>query len=905
MRKFNPILSLVFASLMILGIMAPVFAAKTNPSTIYIKNKEDLYKLAKDASLDKYSEDLTVILKNDIDLKRELFKPIPIFNGSFDGNGYKIKGILIEAEGSNQGFIRYLGEKGLVKDLTLEAVITPKGDRANIGGIVGYNRGKIDNCHFSGMVRGKNTIGAIAGYNSTSGKIINSSSDSLIYGERKVGGIAGVNGGLIHKSINKGEINTTVEEDKLDIQELTSEDLSFSKVFTDATDIGGIAGSNTGVIQASENHGKIGYTSVGYNIGGIAGRQSGYIDTSVNYGNVFGRKDVGGLVGQVEPNVKMTIGPSKLGELNSELSKLQAAINKFTRNSKVGSAIISEDLEGLQKDVDEAMIHLKSLMEYAEKWADSELGNIKIPIIEDGQIPEIPELPGLPEFPITEDDLPEFETPDDSFSQAKDGLFDSIEDISSSLSKFTKNIDKQSKILMENMEEMNNSLFRVMNLMFDILDELYNKEAGLDNIVEDVSDKDIDKITEGKVYNSKNYGAINADLNVGGIAGAMSIDLELDPEDDINISGRFTANTVFQTRAILDQCENYGNIIGKKNHIGGVVGNMELGYIRGSLSSATIQSTSGNYVGGIAGRSLGPIHSAYSKSNLEGGNYIGGISGLAREITDSYSLVNIQEARAYLGAIAGNVEENSSIKGNFFVSNKLHGIDGISYKDKAEPISYDKLLDVKGIPSIFKKFKLSFWADDKLIDTMEFNYGDDLSETDLPEIPDKKGYYGEWEDVEIAGLEYDNDVYAKYMPYISLLESSEMRHEKLPLILVEGKFIEGDSLKLKQLDSNEAYRIEIPHDGSLSHTLRYLPLDSKGKYNIFIEDNGSWLKQAHKMDGKYLVFKVEGNTVTFKVDKAEKSFRLVYLVLILISLFIGGFIILKKHLQRKVGQGEA
>ncbi len=48
-----------------------------------------------------------------------------------------------------------------------------------------------------------------------------------------------------------------------------------------------------------------------------------------------------------------------------------------------------------------------------------------------------------------------------------------------------------------------------------------------------MSDTDIHSGTDGKIEGCTNMGKIEADINVGGIAGAMAIEYDLDPEDDI------------------------------------------------------------------------------------------------------------------------------------------------------------------------------------------------------------------------------------------------------------------------------------------------------------------------------------------------------------------------------------
>ena len=196
------------------------------------------------------------------DLKE--FSPIPIFRGTFDGRGHTIKGLTIKVEGSNQGLFRYLQEGATIKDLSVEGVITPSGEKSVIGGIVGNNRGVLENCSFSGLVKGKDTVGGLIGWNNSSAKVINSSFEGIIYGDSKVGGIAGYNSGTVLRCTNSSSVNTTVEDHKLDITEITLESIKLTNFMSDATDIGGVVGLNLGIVQSGENHGEVGYPHAGY-----------------------------------------------------------------------------------------------------------------------------------------------------------------------------------------------------------------------------------------------------------------------------------------------------------------------------------------------------------------------------------------------------------------------------------------------------------------------------------------------------------------------------------------------------------------------------------------------------------------------------------------------------------------
>lgn len=89
------------------------------------------------------------------------------------------------------------------------------------------------------------------------------------------------------------------------------------------TDTGGIAGLSSGKFTTASNTGTIGYQHVGYNVGGVAGRVSqGYLQNCTNTGAVYGRKDVGGIVGQLEPFLEISYLTDNLTKLDEESDTL-------------------------------------------------------------------------------------------------------------------------------------------------------------------------------------------------------------------------------------------------------------------------------------------------------------------------------------------------------------------------------------------------------------------------------------------------------------------------------------------------------------------------------------------------------------------------------------------------------
>ncbi len=172
-----------------------------------------------------------------------------------------------------------------------------------LGGIAGRNRGTIVNCEFRGQMKGKDSIGGIAGINELTGQIVTSRFFGQLSGQHYAGGIAGQNFGVIRDSMNDGAINTAETRVSSSLESLNLERLNDTENLPAFTDVGGITGFSTGMLLNCRNTGTVGYERVGYNIGGIAGRQSGYLDDCENSGTILGRKDVGGLTGQLEPAV--------------------------------------------------------------------------------------------------------------------------------------------------------------------------------------------------------------------------------------------------------------------------------------------------------------------------------------------------------------------------------------------------------------------------------------------------------------------------------------------------------------------------------------------------------------------------------------------------------------------------
>lgn len=289
---------------------------ETEWETIYIRNAEDFKEFSRNCWLDTWSQNKKVYLTEDISLSGENFVPIPTFGGYFDGQGHTISGLMVHKPISYVGLFNYTQKSAVIANLRVEGTVRPTGNSMVVGGIVGDNSGVLINCIFDGAVRGSDYVGGIVGYNEISGVLMDSEALGEISGAHYTGGIAGDNVGNIVGCLNKADVNISNEDTAKSLEDISldqyttglftsldgEEDEKGSKLSTtdNIVDTGGIAGLSTGIIQNCVNEGTVGYDHVGYNTGGIVGRQSGYVYACANKGRVYGRKDVGGIVGQAE-----------------------------------------------------------------------------------------------------------------------------------------------------------------------------------------------------------------------------------------------------------------------------------------------------------------------------------------------------------------------------------------------------------------------------------------------------------------------------------------------------------------------------------------------------------------------------------------------------------------------------
>ncbi len=222
------------------------------PIPFIVRTAEDLVQLAENCTLDSWSQGRIVRLEADIDLTGVDFTPIPTFGGTFEGQGHTISGLSITGSGNVRGLFRYIQPSGVVRDLSVEGRVDPHltgripwaALPAATGAFV------LAGCTFHGTVRGADSIGGLVGINESSGQIVNCTFSGAVTGEHYTGGIAGQNYGAVIQCRNSGSINTTEVDAELDLDAINREQLNAAENVPVCTDIGGVAGYSSGIIQS-------------------------------------------------------------------------------------------------------------------------------------------------------------------------------------------------------------------------------------------------------------------------------------------------------------------------------------------------------------------------------------------------------------------------------------------------------------------------------------------------------------------------------------------------------------------------------------------------------------------------------------------------------------------------------
>lgn len=552
---------------------------------------------------------------------------------------------------------------------------------------------------------------------------------------------------------------------------------------------GGIAGFNYGSIGGCGNEGTITFKA-GSNLdaGGIAGISAGKIIDCANAGEI-GTVDLGRNVGGI-------------------VGRATGYISECTNNGNVTGI---KDVGGIvgQYDIRIAYVAASNLLTNADATVADDSSDTNTSSNDGDSSDE--DIDNIDEDDINND---EDDYVDEVFDEDNDYLIEDDE-----IDEDDENIDENS---------LNENYVNDSNISADE-DTIYENNDNSDNILsyEDINDLEAglesespNTLPEAVVkygFNSSdkplrqivyciNLGDITAEYDVGGITGNISYELTGNSRENPSFDEFEDANTME-----LIGCLNEGNIYFSTNNAGGIVGYAATGIITYNASKCTITGYEGSYVGGIAGNSNVEISKSFSICTLNARAYVGGIAGSSRAITECYSLPTINDAEQK-GAIAGRILD--LIDACYFIDEDLQAVDGINYNLKTFPISIADMAGSGSLPLAYDNFEESDWCVEEsgiylpAINYIRNNGAKYISDTLTQKIVD-------FTEFEITVNFYDGDTLIKT---ITLEYGGSLDENDIPNVpLHSGEYGEWSEFPMEHLTKGmDIYAIYSPWLSSIS-----------------------------------------------------------------------------------------
>lgn len=129
-----------------LTVMEEEFVTYADAKVMLANTAKELSALAGNCVSDEWSKGKTIVLEADINLTGLDFEPVPLMNGTFDGQGHSIIGLRFDGAGSTQGLFRAVLKDGAVKNLSVSGSLNAAGNGAGIGGIARRRAGGFTCC---------------------------------------------------------------------------------------------------------------------------------------------------------------------------------------------------------------------------------------------------------------------------------------------------------------------------------------------------------------------------------------------------------------------------------------------------------------------------------------------------------------------------------------------------------------------------------------------------------------------------------------------------------------------------------------------------------------------------------------------------------------------------------------
>ena len=663
------ILPLTLALLLLLAAALPLHAFAEEPdgeeAPIVLDSREAFLAFAEACCEESYSLGRVFELACDVDLAGTGFEPIAYFAGTLKGNGHTISGLSVTRAGSRMGLFRRTGPTGAIHDLNAEGVVDPAGTQEGVGGLVGEHAGSLVSCSFSGEVSGIADVGGVVGRNTATGRVSGCSFRGSVTGEHQVGGVAGKNEGVLANCLNSGSV---------------------------------------------------GYHYDGYNVGGIAGKCEGFLQGCENTGAVTGRRDVGGICGQLVPFSQWDLSKGKLDELEGSLLTLQGLLDNTARDAAALGDSMADEIARMQVQSDAAYAALENLMEGMDGQSVPEGDNVHYN-------PETGEIV-IDGSRLYQADMTE--------------MNEALSSLRAESAAMMAESGGAAGVVGED-------LAAVSRQMGDVFNKLSGAANNVGNVRSETVDLSADETYEhdiAAIDGCVNKGPVNAENHAGGVVGTVGFELDFDMEDRLDLSRFLVSDSKHILFAAVRACESYGAAAAKEEGAGCIAGAADIGCIADCIGLGEARCQNGDCAGGIVGRSKGTVRGCWSRAALSGRRYVGGTAGLGTDLIGCRSWAHIESAEEYQGAVAGWAE--GTVSDNLYVPDAPAGVDGVSFVGQSRAVSAQELLREEGVPQDFDHITLRFMVGDEVVRTLELPFGGSLDE--LPEVPNLEARYWKWDD---------------------------------------------------------------------------------------------------------------------------------------------------------------
>ena len=204
--------------------------------------------------------------------------PDTLFTGSFDGGNNTISDL-------SSGLFNVTGPSAVIKNLRLTDV-NIYDSSGQVGGVVGQNKGMVENCHVTGNVNvtGSWSVGGVVGENNGTVQNCSVTGNASVLGDDSVGGVVGANNGFVRNCHATSKVSFDSKSEK-----------------SIRNGHGGVVGfSEGGMIENCYATGTVRGNIV---VGGVLGNNNGtVVQNCYATGNISGNNAVGGVVGYSHKN---------------------------------------------------------------------------------------------------------------------------------------------------------------------------------------------------------------------------------------------------------------------------------------------------------------------------------------------------------------------------------------------------------------------------------------------------------------------------------------------------------------------------------------------------------------------------------------------------------------------------